>query len=292
MKLKVRKFDPSTMKPGRITVLIGARGRGKSVCLRDLMFHQKDKVDFGIAMTPTEESIQHFRKCMPDSWIYRQYQHDKIEDLINVQRKTLKSGKTPKHIFLVLDDCMYDKKILKTQAMRDVFMNGRHLKISLFIAAQYLMDLGPDLRTQIDYVVSAREFIITNKAKLWKYFYGMFDKFDDFTRVMDKCTENFGVIIMDNTATTSNLEDCVFWYRADVNLPEYRMGKDIYWKLSEQFSKSDRQREMEELQREEMEKSKSQIRKVREPLIVQVTDENGNPINQVCASAPKPRINL
>lgn len=292
MKMRIRRFDPGTIQPGRIILALGRRNTGKSCLIRDLMYHQRDCVDFGVAMSPTEDSIQHFRQHMPDSWIYRQFQHDKVEDLINVQRKALKAGKTPKNLFLVLDDCMYDKKNLKSTAMRDVFMNGRHLKISLMIAAQYMMDMGPDLRTQIDYVVSTREMIIANKVKLWKYFYGMFERFDDFSKVMDKCTENFGVIVIDNTSRSSSLEDCVFWYRADINLPNYRMGKDIYWKLSEQHSKSPHQRELDERHREEeIEQLKRKVTK-REPLIVQVADKDGNVLPSTDARMSRVSINL
>ena len=31
-----------------------------------------------------------------------------------------------------------------------------------------------------------RENIMSNKSKLWKYFFGMFDRYEDFARVMDK----------------------------------------------------------------------------------------------------------
>ena len=82
------------MKPHRITLIVGKRS-GKPV-LRDIMYHQASRVDFGIAMTPTEESVQAFKRCMPDAWIYRQFQQDKVEDLVNVQRKTLRAGKMPK----------------------------------------------------------------------------------------------------------------------------------------------------------------------------------------------------
>ena len=72
--------------------------------------------------------------------------------------------------------------------MRDLFMNGRHLSITFCNAMQYVMDMGPDLRTQVDYLFALRENIHSNKQKLWKYFFGMFNKYDEFNRVMEKCT--------------------------------------------------------------------------------------------------------
>ena len=37
-----------------------------------------------------------------------------------------------------MDDCMYDKSA-KSTAMRDLFMNGRHLKITFCCAMQYII---------------------------------------------------------------------------------------------------------------------------------------------------------
>ena len=157
MQVRVSRWDPSKMKPHRIVLVIGKRGSGKSIILRDLMYHRSAAVDFGVAMSPTEEAIQSFRQCMPDAWIYRNFQQEKIEDLVRVQRKCIQEKKGAKDMFLILDDCMYDKKALKTTSMRELFMNGRHLHVSMYFAVQYLMDLAPDLRSNVDYVIATRE---------------------------------------------------------------------------------------------------------------------------------------
>ena len=238
MRLKVQKFDPNTLKPYRIIIMIGKRGTGKSTLIADILYHISQKVDFGVAMTPTEESCSMFREHMPESWIYNTFAANKLEQMLQLQRDLGKKNKI-RHLFVVMDDCMYDKKILRGLCMRDLFMNGRHLKVTFLNAMQYIMDMGPDLRTQVDYVFALRENIISNKSKLHKYFFGMFDKYEDFSRVMDRCTENHGCLVLDNTAKTNNLEDCLFWYRASIDLPAFRMGKDIYWKMASQTRKSD-----------------------------------------------------
>ena len=53
------------------------------------------------------------------------------------------------------------------------------LRLYFVVAMQYVMDMTPDLRTQVDYVFALRESIISNKHKLWKYFFGMFEKFEE-----------------------------------------------------------------------------------------------------------------
>lgn len=279
MKLKITKFDPATMlKPHRIILFVGRRGSGKSTVQRDIMMHISSKVDFGLAMTPTEETMGMFRKHMPDNWIYPGFNAAKLDSMLSLQRELGKQGKM-RNLFILMDDCMYDKKVMKGTGIRDLFMNGRHVKVTFMNAMQYIMDMGPDLRTQVDYVFAMKENIIANKSKLHKYFFGMFDKFDDFSRVMDRCTENFGCIVLDNTAPTGRLEDSVFWYKATLDLPPFKMGKPLYWKLAAQLQKSeeemledDRTREFERRSAYMSDKKNSRI------TVVERQDEHGNSV--------------
>lgn len=274
MRLTVKRFDPNTLKPHRIIIVVGKRGTGKSVLQRDLLYHLSSRLDFGLAMTPTEESAETFREHMPDSWIYSSFSATKLDAMLTLQREMVKTKKQ-RSLFVIMDDCMYDKKILKGVGIRDLFMNGRHLSVTLCNAVQYVMDMGPDLRTQVDYVFALRENIIANKSKLWKYFFGMFEKYDDFARVMDKCTQNHGCIVMDNTTGSCNVDECIFWYRASLNLPSFRIGKDVYWRLSETYLKSPEDLKAEELESMHMQRLSQSGPSTKRISMVSCGDEKG-----------------
>lgn len=228
----------STMKDHRIVLLVGKRGTGKSTLLEDVLYQLNGKYDMGIAVTPTEESAKMFRKHMPEQWIYNAFNVSTLESVIAIQKQQCRVYKQ-KNLFLALDDCLYDKKVLRSTAIREIFMNGRHLKLAVFLACQYIMDMGPDLRTNVDYVFALRENIISNRMRLWKYFYGMFEKFDDFAKVMDACTNDYCCLVLDNTSRTNKIEDAIFWYRADNALPEFEMGNVLYRQLASKFERRD-----------------------------------------------------
>lgn len=276
--MRVKRFDPRSLKAHRIIIIVGKRGTGKSVMQRDLMKHLADKIDFGMAMTPTEETCEMYRQHLPEAWIYNSFSVDKLDECLQMQRDRAKSKKTRSAIIL-MDDCMYDKKVLKGIGIRDLFMNGRHLSITLCNAVQYVMDMGPDLRTQVDYIFALRENIISNKNKLWKYFFGMFEKYDDFARVMDKCTENHSAIVMDNTIGSTEPENCIFWYKAEIDHPEFKMGKPIYWQLSEKYMKTQLERQDEENDRKELQKMVGLSKKKR-IICVQREDANGKVLTE------------
>ena len=278
MKLKVKKYDPTKVKPHRITLIVGKRGSGKSKMLVDLMYHIP-KVDFVIGMAPTEETINTFRQFIPESCIYNSFNQNKLEQMIVMQRELIRKN-VRRSILLILDDCLYDKSVLKSTAMREIFLNGRHLLISMVICAQYIMDLSPDLRTNVDYIFSMRENIISNRAKLHKFFYGMFEKYEDFAKTMDATTVNFGSMVLDNTAKSNEIEDCVFWYRARIDLPDFKLGRSVFWKLDEKCRKiEDKSKSNDDIFDDIASISKGNEKLSKRITIVQTTDETGTVVN-------------
>lgn len=248
MRLKIQRFDPASLKKHRIILCIGRRGSGKSTLCEDLLYHISNNVDFGLFMTPTEESATTFRRHAPESWIYDNFQQNKLEDMLSMQRQLSRTQKQ-RDLLVVLDDCMYDKKVLKGTAIRDLHMNGRHLKVTFINCVQYLMDVGPELRAQVDYVFCMREPVYANQVKLWKFFFGVFSNFADFATVLAKCTSNYSCLVLDNTRATSDISECLFWYRAKLDLPPFRIGRDIFWKLAARHSKGPEERARDERDR-------------------------------------------
>jgi hypothetical protein len=272
MKLKVNRFDPAgQMKPHRIILMVGRRGTGKSRLAEDLMFRLRGKLDFGIAMSPSEETQQMYRTHMPDSWVFSAFSCQKLEQMMAMQRANIRAGKV-RHLFLIADDCTYDKKIWKSTAIRDLFLNGRHTKITFIMSSQYIMDLGPDLRNNVDYVFCFKQNIISEKRKLWSYFFGVFESFAEFSRVFDRCCENYGCLVLDQTAPTSDLSDTIFWYRSELQLPPYKIGNPVFHTLSEKHKRRAPHRESSG--------GSIVIEKDNRITAVQRADKNGKPIRE------------
>ena len=178
-----------------------------------------------------------FETHLPPACVHSAFDEGVVNGLIALQRSRCKRkrGSSPKHVLLVLDDMMYDKKVLKAAGMRDIFMNGRHLKITFINAMQYCMDMGPDLRSQIDYCFILRENVVSNRIKLWKYFFGGFENYDDFANVFTQCTENNECMVIDNTVKSNELSDMIFWYKATLDLPDYKVGDSKMWRVHNAF---------------------------------------------------------
>ena len=227
MHLQIKKFDPSRMGHDRVAMLIGKRNTGKSFLTKDVMYYQR-KIPVGVVMSATEEGNGFYGSWVPDMFIYHDFDKTVIETIIERQRKACKAHGHAPNCFIILDDCMYDAKFLREKCMRALFMNGRHWNIFLMITAQYCGDIPPAIRSNIDFVFVLRENIIQNRERLYKNFFGVFPSFDTFCQVMDKCTENYECLVIDNTARTNKIDECVFWYKARPRA-DFRMGSPKLW---------------------------------------------------------------
>lgn len=234
--IRIKKFDPATIKQSRIIFILGKRHTGKSVLMKDLLYRMP-RPDYVLAMAPTEDTLRMFRGFLPESCIFDHFSQEKLDRTVSLQRELVNRGKQ-RNVLIILDDCMYQKGVLKSVAMRSIFFNGRHDNIGLICAAQYMMDVDVSLRTNIDYIFTMRETILTNRQKLYKYYFGQFKKFDDFDRVMSSCTSDYKCLVLDGTVSSTEATDSVMWYKASQEVPPFKLCRSVYWQMSKKFALS------------------------------------------------------
>jgi hypothetical protein len=225
--LKLKKFDPTKIGDERICCVIGKRGTGKSTLVADIMYHKRH-IPMGIVQSATEEGNKFYSKFVPDIFVYNDYSITAIEQVVARQKKLVSKNSPNPNCFLILDDCMHDRKSLKSPIIRQIFQNGRHWKIFMILTAQYALDMSPDLRGNVDFVFILRENIIQNRERLYKSYFGIFPTFAQFCQVMDACTENYEALVLDNTSHSNKIEECVYWYKAPIRT-NFRVGSEIMW---------------------------------------------------------------
>lgn len=233
MSISIREFDPTTISDGAIVGVVGRRGSGKSVIIKDLLYYKRNKLPYGIVMSGTEAGNGFFSKFVPEIFVFDDFNGPALEKLVERQKKASKKGAMGK-VFVVLDDLAFDSSIMKKPILRFIFMNGRHLNIFLIFSSQYVSDLGPPaIRANIDILLVCREAIQANRWRLYNMFFGCFESFEDFNKVLNACTENYGVLVLDNTKLSNKPEDCVFHWKAKMR-DDFRMGSHQFWHFSKQ----------------------------------------------------------
>jgi len=238
MKLELRKFDPSSIKSDSVVVFIGKRNTGKSYCMKDILSYHRD-LPVGIVISPTETANNYFEKFIPNMLIYDEYEPDIIKKFLerqininkqkNDQLKKYGSSEIDSRAFMILDDCLYDKKWPTDKNIRSIFMNGRHYKIFFLITMQYCLGLPPILRANIDYVFIFKNNLIKEREKIYQHYAGIFNNFETFCNVMDKCTDNYECLVIDNKVQSNKLEDQVKWYKAEEK--DFKLCTPELWNL-------------------------------------------------------------
>ena len=94
------------------------------------------------------------------------------------------------------------------------------------------------MRSQVDYVYTMKENTIQNRLKLYKMFFGVFGTFEDFCAVLERCTQNYETLMLDNTLQTNGPADCVFWYKATLDNGAFALGNQVFFTLQERHRRS------------------------------------------------------
>lgn len=250
MSLELKKFDMRTItfKPdenkGPVIVLIGRRDTGKSFLVEDLLYFHQD-IPIGTVISGSEAANGFYSAHVPKLFIHDEYTPVLIENVIRRQRAVLmqvkseieKTGRRQidPRAFVILDDCLYDSAWTKDKLMRMLFMNGRHWKVMLIITMQYPLGIGPNLRTNIDYVFILREPYMTNRKRIWENYASMFPTLESFSIVMDQTTQNYECLVINNNSKSNRIVDQIFWYKAEKR-PAYKLGSQQFWEISKNLA--------------------------------------------------------
>jgi hypothetical protein len=250
MNIELNKFDMSSIKfnridnngaTGPVIIMIGRRGTGKSYLIQDLLFFHQD-IPSGIVISATEASNGFFGDFIPKIFIHHEYNAQTVVNIIRRQTELLKILKKKKReygniddadprTFLIMDDCLFDNKWTKDVAMRYIFLNGRHLRVIFILTSQYPLGIPPQLRTNVDYIFILKDPILRNRKILHENYAGMVP-FEVFNKMMDNCTKNFGCLVISNMASSNEITDQIFWYKAETR-PQYKLASREIWELSE-----------------------------------------------------------
>lgn len=243
---KIKKFNMNKIKRERIVAVIGRRGTGKSTLIEDICYYVRT-IPMATVICRTKEGRKAYARFIPESYIHERFSNGVVSDILTRQESALDAYDqgliTNPYNLLIMDDCLADAKVwAKDENIQHIFFNGRHDKLMFIFAMQYSLGIPPDLRNQIDYVFLLKENKITNRKRLFDHYAGMFPSFDVFCKVFDEFTNNFECLVIDNTVISNNIEEMVFWYKADIHEP-FTLGCKSYWKRHALKFNSDHQRE-------------------------------------------------
>jgi len=216
-----KKFNMASIPDLKKIVFIGKTNSGKSTLVLDYLYHHRD-VPVVTVISPTDMYNKTFSPHVPAMLIHDEYSADVMKSIQRRQCDMVKrintipeyAGVDPR-ITIVLDDCLADSsEWTKDKNIIDMFYNGRHKGMTIILTMQFSIGIPPKLRANFQYVFLCRDNRVVEQKKLYANYGSMFPSFDMFKQVHDKCTENYGALVINLESTSCRLEDSVFWYKA------------------------------------------------------------------------------
>ena len=235
------EFNMNMLPIDGTIVLQGKRRSGKSVLARDILYHLKDKIGGGIVVSGTEGiSNPFYSDFVPPILISNAFDEKRMNTVIknigDMSKIRTKSGITEKRpqdrTFIILDDIMnLLTKPDKSEALRTIFFNGRHYGIFFMITLQYLKGLSPNMRSNVDTVFLFKTNALKELKEVYEtYAAGIFETFDIFKKYNQTLPENHCMVLM---SSRQGNDENAFIYKADINIPPFKLCSQEYWEYSE-----------------------------------------------------------
>lgn len=235
--ITVGPFDLNSMVKNPTILLNAKRGSGKSVCIKHLLWYFGSILHYpvGVLCSKSEAVDPFYQKFFPDSFIYDSCTDELFIKILNRQRKLISDNKKKQangesikdsRLIVVLDDVISDAKAWKNSAaLGEIMFNGRHYDITFILAVQDVVAVGPAIRLNFDYVFLFKNDIKNEIDKIYRYYAGVFPSAKVFNEVLQKTTENYGILVLIKRGEKSNsLNDKIARFRAKLDIQPAMFG--------------------------------------------------------------------
>lgn len=88
---------------------------------------------------------------------------------------------------------------------RDIILSGLHFDTSCIFMSNNVIHLAHDLRANLHYVYAFAEPLVKQRKLLYKYYFGVFDKFEEFCDVFEQYVQSGDdAFVINNTVRSNN----------------------------------------------------------------------------------------
>ena len=223
-----RKASDANYNGGCKIVVVGKPGTGKSTLIKALLHSKKHIIPIAMAMSGSEDSNHAYSEIIPSTFIYNEYNEDRITDFIKRQKISMQHLPNPWAV-IILDDCTDDPKVFNKPLQQALYKKGRHWKMLYILSLQYAMDVKPVIRTNVDGIFILREPLLKNREALYKNYASIIPDFTTFCEIMDQLTDDYCALYIHGATQTNTWQECVFYWKAPVISKDWKFGCQEYW---------------------------------------------------------------
>lgn len=237
--LVLPQFDPTTIKKDALCMVVGKRRFGKSVFCQWCISHLAKYYPDGIYVFTTTKHNWFWQQHCPDSRVYPGFDWGIIEMLKQGQlekweRRKKTGEKSLDTILLIFDDCISARHDARyAEELLALVFNGRHYMMSIWLLTQDIKGFFPDVRANVDYAMLTYQIQTRQTKTLRDDFADFFPNRETFAELLRRETQDFQLLIIDQSTAKYSLNDGVFSVaKAEEFPPPFRVGDAQFWKES------------------------------------------------------------
>lgn len=252
MPIELDKFNIKMISQTSVVVMIGRRRSGKSLLIKDILYHNQD-IPIGSVISGTEDVSTFFGDMIPKTLLHREVIPEVTASILKRQvllkRKIIRShgSNIDPRAFLVIDDCGYNSSWPSQKNIKYIAMNGRHVDLFVLMALQDALSLPPNIRTNCDFVFIFAEMRLRYRQRIYDNWASVIPTFEAFNAIMDIVTEEYGVLVIHLTSYSKELADQVFYYKADIH-DNFRLCDEQLWRNQDMKHQNDEENEEEDME--------------------------------------------
>ena len=283
-----KAFDVKNLPPDPLIGVIAKRRSGKSTMIASMIKELNPEMLY--ILVKTKEGYEEYVNAgIPREYIHQTYNPTYVENMmahVEKKRRLIKKYcrqnnlcfETQKSLLMksfwgVIDDFGYDKSVMNCSKLIELAQNGRHNRVPMIIALQNLSSLNMEIRGQLDCVCILREFSHKALQRLHEQYAGMVGTLRVFKYMVSQFCRNYGVMVLNLTSQTPDLEDFITYYKATITGPK-QIGHKKYREVAKRLKRArKKKRKAEKLKRKE-EKRQQRRRKRLEQIVLKNHTKN------------------
>lgn len=224
----IKEFDFKEYKDTKnlLITITSKRRTGKSVLLKNLCYIARSWYKKVHVFSMTAHLQPELFDFLDPEDINHGFNEQRLNDVWDKQEKAFKdlSGANLPHVLIILDDIISDPNFKKSPMMAKLAVMGRHLNFCVVILSQNFTSIPPVVRNNVDIAIAFYLDSYTNREQFAKSYLSTknvkvgIELFERITKVP------YQAIIVQNGRITSNPEEYIKSFIADLNVPSFKMG--------------------------------------------------------------------
>lgn len=241
-RITIKKFPLdkiNTKKDGKRVLIIGMSGSGKSVVTLNILNQCKD-IPVWMVISPSESRNHTYEKYVHPGCIHDDLTIEALQAFRSRQEHVTSVWQIPNtdpiqyrrdpSAGIILDDINISAKLFKDDIFRWAYFNSRHDKTLWIQLTQYFMSVPIDHRQNTSFLFIFRQNSPKQVKKIYDEFANVFDNFKDFKQALDLCTADYRCMVIDCLNPSTNIEDRIFWYKANSKVQPFKAGAKWWYK--------------------------------------------------------------